>query len=138
MTTTSMRTILKAPNIDFKRIHPMMLIIGQRKLTQGKVSLYFHDVISWLKSAQLSLSSYRSHLDKLKDKDFVDKLNQGEFDRYEYLETLTFYLENAVIRQSAIRDKLAITALVYYLHPTNLGTKKMKLRVAVSVETSSI
>jgi hypothetical protein len=125
---TKQRTILKAPNIDFKRIHPMLLIMGQRKLTQGKVSLYFHDVVSWLKSAQLSLSSYRDYLDKLKDKSFIDKLNKGEVDRYEYLETLTFFLENAVVRLSAIRDKLAITALIYYLHPVNLGTRTFEIQ----------
>ncbi len=66
----SQKTVLKAPQIDFKRIHPMILVLGKRKATQGKVSLYFHDVIAWLKSTQLSLQSYRSLSDKLKDKKF--------------------------------------------------------------------
>lgn len=100
----------------------------KRKLTQGKVSLCFHDVVSWLKSAQLSLSSYRSYVDKLEDKTFIGELNKETWRRYEYSETLTFYLEDAVIRLSAIRDKLAITALVYYLHPSNLGSREFEVK----------
>lgn len=122
------RVILKAPSIDFKRIHPTILVMEQNKLTQGKVSLYFFDVISWLKSAQLSLASHRSHTDNLNNQEFVDKLNKGEIDKNEYLEVSIFYLENAVIRLSAIRDKLAITSLLYYLHPENLGNHTFKIR----------
>lgn len=122
------RVILRAPNIDFQRIHPLVLIMGKRKATQGKVSLYFHDVISWLKSTQLSLQSYRSSSDKLKDKSFVDELNKLPHKRWDYLEELTFFLENAVIRLSAIRDKLALTALVYYLHPNHLGGKPLVVK----------
>ena len=128
MKTKKKMIVLRAPNIDFRRIHPMILVMGKRRLTQGKVSLYFHDVISWLKSAQLSLISYRSHIDKLKDQKFIDELNRGERDKYEYVEMATYYLENAVIRLSAIRDKLAITALVYYLHPDNLGVHTFEIK----------
>lgn len=122
------RVILRAPNIDFQRIHPLVLVMGKGKATRGKVSLYFHDAISWLKSAQLSLKSYRTSADKLKDKNFVKELNETPYKRFEYLEELTFFLENAVIRLTAIRDKLALVALVYYLHPSHLGSKPFLIK----------
>lgn len=112
---------LKVPQIDFKQIHPMVIAMQERKATKAKVSLYFHDVNSWLKSVLLSLNSHRDLQKKRQDKDFVDALNADSYKQYEYIEELTFFLENAVTRLSAVRDKLALTAFIYYRHPAHLG-----------------
>ncbi len=119
---------LKVPNIDLKRIHPMKIVLGELKPTKAKVSLYFHDVFHGLKSVHKSLVSHRELQHKRRDVEFVSSVNADEFKKIEYLEDLTFFLENAIVRMSAIRDKIALTSYVYYRHPQHLGGKDLAVK----------
>jgi hypothetical protein len=127
MSNKSNYVVLKAPNIDLVSIHPMILLMEKLKPTKAKVSLYFHDIYYWLKSIQSSLEEYRVLQNMRQDKKFVDDLNSDKLKVVDYYEKLTYFLENAVIRISAVRDKIAITSYVYYRHPNHIGSNGFQI-----------